>query len=122
MRCMLYLLGRFLPKLGPCQHGPFFVRRERLVEDPIEILECQTVYRGFFRVDRYRLRHRLFSGGSSVELSREVLERGNAAAVLLYDPERDAVVLVEQFRLAAHLAGFPPWQIEIVAGIVEPGT
>jgi ADP-ribose pyrophosphatase len=93
-----------------------------LIEDPIEILECETVYRGFFRVDWYRLRHRLFSGGWSAELSREVLERGNAAAVLLYDPERDAVVLVEQFRLAAHLAGFPPWQIEIVAGIVEPGS
>jgi ADP-ribose pyrophosphatase len=93
-----------------------------LVEDPIEILESRTVYRGFFRVDRYRLRHRLFAGGWSTELSREVLERGNAAAVLLYDPERDAVVLVEQFRLAAHLAGFAPWQIEIVAGIVESGS
>lgn len=87
--------------------------------DPIDIIESQTVYRGFFRIDRYRLRHRLYSGGWSAEMSREVFVRGNAAAVLLYDPDRDAVVLVEQFRLAAHLAGYPAWQLEIVAGIVE---
>src|SRR6185437_14749957 len=78
-------------------------------------------YRGFFRIDHYRLRHRLYSGVWSAELSREVFERGSAAAVLPYDPERDCVVLVEQFRLAAHLAGFPAWQTEIVAGIIEPG-
>ena len=91
--------------------------------DPaIEILESETVYRGFFRLDRYRLRHRLYSGGWSGELMREVFERGNAVAVLLYDPERDALVLVEQFRLPAHLAGVPAWQLEIVAGIIDqPG-
>jgi ADP-ribose pyrophosphatase len=123
MRCMLYLLGRFLPKLGPCLHGPFFLRPgDALSDDAIDLIERETVYQGFFRVDRYRLRHRLFAGGWSPELSREVLERGAAAAVLLYDPERDAVVLIEQFRLAAHLAGRPGWQLEIVAGMIDPGS
>jgi ADP-ribose pyrophosphatase len=90
-------------------------------DDALQILERETVYRGFFRIDRYRLRHRLFSGGWSDELVREVFERGHAVGVLLYDPQRDAVVLIEQFRLPAHLAGFAPWQLEIVAGIVDPG-
>ena len=85
----------------------------------IEILDRETAYQGFFRIDRYRLRHRLYSGGWSGELMREIFERGNAVAVLLYDPVRDALVLVEQFRLAAHLAGFPAWQLEIVAGIID---
>ena len=85
----------------------------------VEILEREIAYQGFFRVERYRLRHRLHSGGWSPELEREVFERGAAVAVLLYDPDRDAVVLVEQFRLAAHLAGFSPWQVEAVAGIVD---
>jgi ADP-ribose pyrophosphatase len=93
-----------------------------LGEDAIEIILKETVWRGFFRVDRYRLRHRLFSGTWSTEMSREVLERGTAAAVLPYDPVRDSVVFIEQFRLAAHLAGFVPWQVEIVAGIIEPGN
>ena len=122
MRRMLRLHGRFLPKLGPCSARPFFFRGRGLADDAIEIIARETVWRGFFRVDRYRLCHRLFSGAWSAEISREVLERGSAAAVLLYDPDRDAVVLVEQFRLAAHLAGFAAWQTEIVAGIIAPGT
>jgi ADP-ribose pyrophosphatase len=86
---------------------------------PVQILDRKTAYRGFFRIDRYRLRHRLHAGGWSAEIDREVFERGRAVAVLLYDPLRDAVVLVEQFRLAAYLAGFPAWQLEVVAGIVD---
>lgn len=90
-----------------------------MTDDSVQILDRETPYRGFFRIDRYRLRHRLYAGGWSTEFSREVFERGNAVGVLLYDPDRDSVVLVEQFRLAAHLAGFSPWQLEVVAGIVD---
>jgi ADP-ribose pyrophosphatase len=93
------------------------------VNDPrLEILERTVAYQGFFRVDRYRLRHRVYGGGWSPELTREVFERGRTVGILLYDPDIDTVVLVEQFRLPAHLAGFAAWQTEIVAGIVDrPG-
>ncbi|RMD61767.1 MAG: NUDIX domain-containing protein [Alphaproteobacteria bacterium] len=90
--------------------------------DPrVKIIERTSPYRGYFRVDRYRLCHRRFDGGWSGEMSRECFERGHAAAVLPYDPVRDAVVLVEQFRIGAFAAGMDPWLIEIVAGIIEPG-
>ena len=85
----------------------------------VRILRKQTVYRGYFQLDRYTLRHRLYRGGWSAAMTREVFERGNTVGILLYDPPRDALVLVEQFRLPAYLAGFPPWQTEIVAGIIE---
>jgi ADP-ribose pyrophosphatase len=88
-------------------------------DEVLEILGRDVAYQGFFRIDRYRLRHRLFTGGWSAELTREVFERGRAVGVLLYDPVPDAVVLVEQFRLPAHLAGFSAWQLEIVAGLVD---
>lgn len=88
-------------------------------DELLEILRRDVAYQGFFRIDRYRLRHRLFTGGWSAELTREVFERGRAVGVLLYDPLRDAVVLIEQFRLPAHLAGFSAWQLEIVAGLVD---
>ena len=88
-------------------------------EDSIVIGERRTAYSGFFRIDHFRLRHRLFAGGWSPELSREVFLRHNAAGILLYDPLRDELVLIEQFRLAAHLAGFAAWQLEIVAGIID---
>lgn len=97
--------------------------------DDVEILEKQTVYQGYFRLDRYRLRHRLFAGGWGAPMQREIFERGHAVAAVLYDPAQDRMVLIEQFRPGAfvasgepHLAGsFSPWLIEIVAGIIDDG-
>jgi ADP-ribose pyrophosphatase len=87
----------------------------------VEVLACETVFQGYFRVDRYRLRHKLFAGGWSRPFQRELFERGHAAAVLPYDPHRDRVLLIEQFRIGPYAHGGPPWQIEIVAGILHPG-
>lgn len=87
----------------------------------VEILEKTTVYDGYFRIDHYRLRHRLHAGGWTAPLEREVFERGHAVAVLPYDPVRDEIVLLEQFRIGAHAAGRQPWLVEIVAGIIEDG-
>lgn len=89
--------------------------------DRVEIIEQETPFKGYFRVDRYRLRHRMFDGGWTDAMTLEVFERGHAAAVLLYDPARDAVVLIEQFRIGAYAAKLEPWLIETVAGIIEPG-
>lgn len=86
----------------------------------LQILGRETVYDGFLRVDRYRLRHNLYSGGWSRDLVRERVERLRAAAVLLYDPDADAVVMVEQFRIGAHEAGAGAWLLEIVGGYVPP--
>lgn len=84
-----------------------------------DILEKTVCYEGFFRVERYRLRHRLFSGDWSCPIVRELFERGHAAAVLPYDPVRDEVILVEQFRIGALAAPGGPWLLEIVAGMIE---
>lgn len=89
--------------------------------DDVEILARETAYRGYFRIDRYRLRHRLHGGGWSAEMVREVFERGHAVAVLLYDPDRDTLAMIEQFRVGALAAGVRPWLLEIVAGIIEDG-
>ncbi|MFZ6044187.1 NUDIX domain-containing protein, partial [Vibrio natriegens] len=64
---------------------------------------------------------RLFAGGWSAPMDREMFERGHAAALLPYDPATDSVVMVEQFRIGALAAECTPWQLEIVAGIIEPG-
>lgn len=89
------------------------------MSDDFEIIEKTTPFQGYFRIDRYVLRYRTFDGGWSEPATREVFERGHAAAVLLYDPERDAVGLIEQFRPGAITTGFHPWLIETVAGIIE---
>jgi ADP-ribose pyrophosphatase len=92
------------------------------MDHQFEVLDKTIGYSGFFRMEKYRLRHELFSGGWSPDITRECLERGHAVAVLPYDPERDQIVLLEQFRIGA--LDFPggPWLLEIVAGIMdEPG-
>jgi len=87
----------------------------------VEIIERQAAFQGYFRIDRYRLRHQMFAGDMSGIITREIFERGHAAAVLPYDPIRDEVLLIEQFRTGAHAAGWHPWLIEPVAGIIDPG-
>jgi ADP-ribose pyrophosphatase len=86
----------------------------------VEILDKQESFRGWFRLNTYRLRHRLHAGGWGKPIHRELLERGHAVAVLPYDPVHDTVVLIEQFRVGAYVGGDPAWLIEAVAGIVEP--
>lgn len=78
-------------------------------------------WRGFFRISIYRFRHRLLSGEMGPELRREVFERGNAVAVLPYDPVRDEVLMIRQFLIGAHLAGSVNRPLQVIAGMVEPG-
>ncbi len=96
-------------------------------EKDYEILNRQVMHEGFFRYVKYELRHRLFEGGWTPVLHREVVERTCAAGVLPYDPILDRVVLIKQFRVGAlvppqaHLneAEISPWLLEIVAGILD---
>jgi len=90
-------------------------------EPRVEILDRTVVFDGYFRMVRYRLRHWQFAGGFGPELVREVFVRGHAAAVLPYDPVRDEVVLIEQFRAGALETPCDPWLLETVAGIIEDG-
>ncbi len=90
-------------------------------DDRVEVLDRTTPFKGYFRIDIYKLRHRKFDGGWTEPLTREVFERSHAAAVLLYDPDRDAVVMLEQFRIGAFAAGVESWLIEVVAGIIDAG-
>ncbi len=87
----------------------------------VQLIERSTAFDGYFRVDRYRLRHRLHDGGMSREVDREVCERGHVAGVLPVDPDRDRVVLIEQFRVGPYVVGWDPWLLEGVAGIIDAG-
>ncbi|WP_414164880.1 ADP-ribose diphosphatase [Superficieibacter sp. BNK-5] len=90
-------------------------------KNDIEIIARETLYSGFFSLDLYRFRHRLFNGEMSGEVRREIFERGHAAVLLPFDPVRDEVVLVEQIRIAAYDSSESPWLLELVAGMIEEG-
>ena len=84
-----------------------------------EILERESPYKGFFRMDRIKLRHRLYHGGWSKPLTRELFVRHQAVAVLPYDPDRHTLLLVEQFRVGALDWRDSPWCLELIAGIAD---
>lgn len=94
---------------------------KRMDKDDVRIQKTETTYRGYLRVEAYHLAHRRFAGDWLSDIRREILRRGAAVAVVLYDPDRDAVLLIEQFRIGAYVNGRPPWVTEIVAGLIEPG-
>jgi len=87
----------------------------------VRVLEDQTVFSGHFSMRRLTLQHRRFAGGWSEPIVREVFERGDAVAVLPYDPVTDSLVMIEQFRPGAIRGGDSPWMLELIAGVVEPG-
>jgi len=90
-------------------------------DEKVELVDHVVAFQGYFRVGRYFFRHSLHQGGQSPVISREVFERGHAAGVLPYDPIRDEVVLIRQFRAGSYVAGRHPWTWEVVAGIFEEG-
>jgi ADP-ribose pyrophosphatase len=85
----------------------------------IEIAQSEIGFQGFLRLDVVRFRHRRFGGDWSASRRYDLLRVGTAVAVVLYDPDRDAVVLVEQLRLGALFAGASPLQIEVTAGLAN---
>ena len=86
------------------------------------ILSSETRFQGFLRLDAVELTHETFAGGDDLRIHRECLDRKHAVGVLAFDPLRDELVMIEQFRIGPALNGdADPWQLEIIAGYTEPG-
>jgi len=92
----------------------------------VDLISRERTFSGYFAVDRYRVRHRRHDGGWTQPVQREVFISGDAVVVLPYDPVRDCVVLIEQFRAGpyANEGESNPqgaWLIETIAGRFEAG-
>ena len=85
--------------------------------DDAELLSQETCFKGFFTVNKYRVRHKLYQGGRSEIFEREIFERGDAVVLMPYDPITDQVVLIEQFRVGALNREQSPWLLEFIAGM-----
>jgi nudix-type nucleoside diphosphatase (YffH/AdpP family) len=88
----------------------------------VQVIEARKRYAGFFNVEELDLSFRRFDGSMSDPVNRAVFIGVDCAIVLPYDPVRDRVMLVEQFRTGAYLRGDPnPWTVEPIAGRIDPG-
>ena len=81
--------------------------------------DIKSKYQGFFRLDEYQVSHRLFNGTISKTLTREVFERGDAVVLILYDANKDKLLLIEQFRPGAVRHQDSPWMLELIAGMFD---
>lgn len=87
--------------------------------EDVRILERRECHRRFLRIDLLTLEHRLHEGGWLGPMERELLVKQPAVGVLLFDPVRDEVVLVRQFRVGVLGEKDSPWLLELVAGMVD---
>ncbi|MDP2634342.1 MULTISPECIES: NUDIX domain-containing protein [unclassified Pseudoalteromonas] len=90
--------------------------------DDVKLEPIENLYDGFFKINLYQFKHALFAGGESQTIKREILERGDAVAVLPYDPKTDQLLLIEQIRIGAMRSKDSPWLLECIAGMTDQST
>ena len=86
----------------------------------VQINSREYVFRGFVKVEKVSLQHRLFNQNNYIqEIQRELIQRKTAAGVLLYNDAQQRFALIEQFRVGALDDPDSPWQLEIIAGVLD---
>lgn len=88
----------------------------------VRVLARRRPYADYFAVEEFDLQHRRFDGSMSGVITRAVFVTGDAVTVLPYDPVRDRVLLIEQFRPVPVVRGDGEfWSLEAIAGRVDAG-
>lgn len=85
--------------------------------DDVEIVSRTEIGRGWGRLERFQIRHKRFDGTWSGSINRDVYSISEVSMVLPYDPDLDAILLIEQFRACGLIYGEASWMIETVAGM-----
>lgn len=114
------MLVRGASRLRARDSAPTRLRHHALPGDVV-VERLSLPYANFFAVEEYDLRHRRFDGEMSPQINRATFVSGDAVTVLPYDPARDRVLLIEQFRAGPHARGDAQcWHLEAIAGRVDP--
>ena len=114
------MLTRGAARLRAAQGGPSVLRRDTTAAD-VDVGAQRQPYARYFAIEEYDLRYRRFDGSWSDQTTRAAFISGDAATVLPYDPVRDRVLVVEQFRPGPYSRGDAnPWLLEAVAGRIDP--
>jgi nudix-type nucleoside diphosphatase (YffH/AdpP family) len=96
--------------------------RSGLTRDSVQTHAARRPYSLYFTIQEHDLRFPRFDGSMSETVTRATFVDGDAITVLPYDPVRDRVMLVEQFRFGPYVRGERlPWMLEAVAGRIDPG-
>ena len=89
-------------------------------KNELKIHSRENLYKGFIQVEKVKLSHRLFNQTTFTPvIQRELIQRPEAAGVIIYDDEQKKFALIEQFRVGAIDDADSPWQLEIIAGVLD---
>ncbi|WP_130803537.1 NUDIX domain-containing protein [Acinetobacter ihumii] len=96
------------------------VERATFSHEDVKINSRESLFQGFVQVEKVGLQHRLFGQtGYIPEIQRELIQRKTAAGVLIYNDQQQRFALIEQFRVGALDDPDSPWQLEIIAGVLD---
>lgn len=91
----------------------------------VKLIETKLCFKQYRTVEEIRYQHASLDPSNTdmlPETSREIFNGASAAQVLLYNPEKDAILFNTQFRIGPYIAGEEnPWLIECAAGMIDPG-
>lgn len=115
------LRARAQARLNARKAAPTTLRRRAKPGD-VRLTRRNLAYSQFFSVEEYDFSHRKFSGEHGPEVNRTTFISADAVTVLPYDPVRDRVLLIEQFRAGPYARGdAQPWMLEAIAGRIDGG-
>ncbi|WP_170162669.1 NUDIX domain-containing protein [Pacificibacter maritimus] len=98
------------------------VRRSQFSAQDVKVTGRQMPYSKFFGLEDIQFSHPKYTGGYSDTVDRATFVMADAVTVLPYDPKRQRVLVVEQFRAAPYVRGDQkPWILEPIAGRIDPG-
>ncbi len=87
----------------------------------VTIHSSRAAYKGRYTIDEVEFSFDRVSGPGRIERAqREIFHRGDSAAALLHDIERDVIIVTEQFRLPTYAHG-PGYLLEAAAGSIDDG-
>ncbi|MDB5664206.1 NUDIX domain-containing protein [Cypionkella sp.] len=115
------ILTRGASRVRAAQAAPTELRHHTVAGD-VAVAALREPYARFFAMEEIDVSFRRFDGSMSPQVTRAGFIACDAVTVLPYDPVRDRVLVVDQFRTGPYLRGDPqPWQIEAIAGRIDPG-
>ncbi len=115
------MLVRGAARVRAAEAGPVTLRRAQAAGD-VAVARTAQPYAHYFAVEENDLSFRRFDGSMSGVVNRAAFVMGDAVTVLPYDPKRDRVLLVEQFRAGPHVRGAAEcWSLEAIAGRIDAG-
>ena len=115
------MLVRGASRLRAAAPQPATLRR-RPRPDDLHVTARALPYARFFAVEEWRVGWRQFDGAMNTPVDRAVFVSCDAVTVLPYDPVRDRVLLIEQFRAGPMARGDAAvWQLEAIAGRIDAG-